>query len=222
MKTVAILAAFLLAACGGTISPSVPAVAPSPAPGLRPANTAALPPTIATISPNVVSTAGTWGTITGTQFQPGTTLHIGGTPVLVVFRDSTTIQFASSGAHPPGTVDVVVTNPGAIPATLAGGYTFAEPESFDMNGEWIAHADARNDYSIDMRFTIKDNALVTLSCGVAVSMPTTVPAPNGRFSFAGPDGLALSGMLVSTISSSGHVSAPGCGDGTWWADKAIR
>jgi hypothetical protein len=51
-------------------------------------------------------------------------------------------------------------------------------------------------------------------------MLTTVSAQNGRFSFGGADGLALSGSLVSTTTSSGQVNAPGCGDGRWWADKA--
>ena len=94
------------------------------------------------------------------------------------------------------------------------------PESFDMNGEWIAHADGQGDFMTDMRFTIRDNVLVSLSCGSPVTMPTTVSAQNGRFSFSGRDGLAFSGTLVSTTTSSGQVTAPGCGDGRWWADKA--
>jgi hypothetical protein len=223
VRVAAALAALGLTGCGGTTSPSMATAAPaSPTPSSEPRrdNAAGLPPTIATISPNVVSTAGTWGTITGTQFQPGTTLRIGGAVVMVVFRDSTTIQFPNSGAHEPGAVDVTVTNPGALPTTFIGGYTFARPESFDMNGEWIAHADARNDYTIDMRFTIRDNALVSLSCSTPVSMMTAVSAQAGRFSFVGRDGLALSGTLVSTTTSSGQVNAPGCGDGKWWADKA--
>jgi hypothetical protein len=100
-------------------------------------------------------------------------------------------------------VDVTVTNPGALSVTVVGGYTYTPAESFDVNGEWIAHADARNDYTIDMRFTIRDNALVGLSCGTPVSMPTTGSAQNGRFSFKSGDGLAFSGTLVSTTTSSG-------------------
>jgi hypothetical protein len=223
VRIAAALAAFGLTGCSGTTSPSMPTVnhaSPASSFGSSRDNAAGLAPTIATISPNVVSTAGTWGTITGTQFQPGATLRIGGAAVMVVFRDSTTIQFPNSGAHEPGAVDVTVTNPGALSTTVIGGFTFARPESFDMNGEWIAHADARNDYTIDMRFTIRDNALVSLSCGTPVSMPTTVSAQDGRFSFVGREGLALSGALVSTVTSSGQVTAPGCGDGKWWADKA--
>jgi hypothetical protein len=219
MKVVSIAAAFAavgLAGCGGVTSPS-----PSlPPPAIStPPNTVGLRPTIATISPNVVSTAGTWGTITGTGFQPGVMLTIGGAAVMVVVRDSTTIQFPNSGAHAPGTVDVTVTNPGALSATLVGGYTFSSAESFDVNGEWIGHADARNDYTVDLRFTITNNALVSVSCGAPVNLPMIVSAQNGRFSFLGDDRLAFSGTLNSTITSYGQVNAPGCGDGRWWADK---
>ena len=187
---IAVALAFGLAGCGGTTSPSGPSVVPATI--SPPADAAGLRPTIEAIEPSVVSTAGTWGTITGTHFQPGATLKIGTASVGVVFRDSTTLQFPNSGAHAPGAVSVTVTNPGAPPVTVVAGYTFAPPESFDMNGEWVAHADAQNDYTIDMRFTIKDNALASLSCGSPVAMPNTVSVPTGRFSFSGADGLAFS------------------------------
>ena len=150
------------------------------------------------------------------------TLNIGGAPVMVVFRDSTTIEFPHSGAHAPGAVDVTVANPGAAPVTVGGGYTYAAADAFDMNGEWLAHAGGSSDFMIDMRFTIRNNALISLSCGTPVTMPTTVSAQDGRFSFAGDDGLALAGALVSTTTSSGQVNAPGCGDGRWWADKVTN
>ena len=137
-----------------------------------------------------------------------------------VFQDSTTLRFANSGAHAAGSVDVTVTNPGGLAATLASGYTYSTADSFDANGEWIAHADGHNDYVTDMRFTIRNNMLISLSCGTPVTMPTTLSVQNGGFSFAGADGLTMSGMLVSTTTSYGQVNAPGCGDGRWWADKA--
>ena len=58
---------------------------------------------------------------------------------MVVVRDSTTIQFPNSGAHAPGTVDVTRTNPGALSATLVGGYAFSSAELLDVNGEWVGH-----------------------------------------------------------------------------------
>ena len=133
--------------------------------------------------------------------------------MVVVFRDSTTIQFANSGAHAAGSVDIIVTNPGGLAATLARGYTYSTGDAFDANGEWIAHTDGHNDYVTDMRFTVKNNTLVSLSCGTPVTMPTTLSMQNGAFSFEGADGLTMSGMLASTTTSYGQVNAPGCGDG---------
>jgi len=211
-----------LAGCGGTSSPSTSILpsapsAPTPPPVSQPTG---LRPTVAAVSPNVVSTAGTWGTITGTQFEPGATVKIGGAAVWATFQDSTTLRFPNSGAHAAGHVDVTVTNPGGMAGTLRRGYTYAAAESFDANGEWIAHANGRGEFLTDMRFTIRNNMLISLSCGTPVTMPTALSAQRGGFSFSGPDGLTMSGMLVSTSTSYGQANAPGCGDGRWWADKA--
>jgi hypothetical protein len=142
-----------------------------------------------------------------------------------VVYDSTTIRFSNSGAHAAGQVDVVVTNPGGRAATLASGYTYAAPDSFDANGEWVAHADGHNDYLTDMHFTIRNDTLIAISCG-GTAAPVTTPIPltilHGGFSFSGVDGLSMSGMLDSMTTSHGQVNAPGCGDGIWWADKPVR
>ena len=217
---------FGLSGCSG--SPSAPSAQPAatsavPAlpPGNNPIASIGAEPTIMAVSPNLVSTAGTWGTIAGTQFQPGATVTIGSTAVSAIFQDSTTLRFANSGAHAVGAVDVTVTNPGGRATTLTRGYTYARPDSFDADGEWIAHADARNDYATDMRFTIRNNMLISLSCGTPVTMRTVVFVQNGGFSFADAGGLTMSGTLASTTTSYGVVNAPGCGDGRWWADKAV-
>jgi len=172
----------------------------------------------------VVTTAGTWGTITGSQFEPGATVTIANAAVFSTLRDSTTIQF-STAAHAAGSFDITVTNPGGHAATLASGYTFTAPDAFDANGDWIAHADGSNHYLTDMRFTIQNNALISLSCGsdaAAVTTPITLRVQNGGFSFSGVDGLSMSGKLDSMTTSEGRVNAPGCGDGSWWADKSVR
>jgi hypothetical protein len=52
------------------------------------------------------------------------------------FRSLGTAIYFDAPAHPAGPVDVVVTNPGGRADTLAGAYTYAEPETFDFNGEW--------------------------------------------------------------------------------------
>jgi hypothetical protein len=234
--TIAILiVSFGLSGCTGTGLPTTLPLAPSmvatvvtaaASPSTSPtvadpgSPLALVQPTITSVSPNVISTAGSWGTITGTQIQPGASVKIGGIMVASVFRDSTTIQFPSTGVHPAGTVDVTVTNPGGLIASLPLGITFAPVESFDVDGDWIAHTDGRNDYVTDMRFSIRNNALIGLSCGTPVTMSTIVAMQNGKFSFAGLDGLSLTGVLTSSTTSYGFVSAPGCGDGRWWGEKA--
>src|SRR5262249_56452079 len=135
-----------------------------------------------------------WGTISGTQFQSGATVRLGNAVQMASVRDDATILFWTT-SHPAGTVDVVVTNPGGLSGNLAGAYTFAPPDSFDFTGDWIAHAGP--EYEIDMRFAIRNNALVSLVCGsseaVTLSPPPSVH--NGEFSFLGDGGIAVSGHL---------------------------
>jgi hypothetical protein len=144
----------------------------------------------------------------------------GGVRVAADVEDGATIFFPTSTPHPPGQVDLTVTNPGGLSATLTRGYTYAMPESFDPNGEWIGHADGHNDYLTDMRFSIQGNRLVTLSCGTPVTMPVTISVRDGRFSFTGADGLTMTGNMVAATAAVGQVAAPDCGDGLWRAEKA--
>jgi hypothetical protein len=216
--------ALAVTTCGGLPpSPSVPSSLPASSVAV-PSTPTGPQPTIGGVSPNVVTTAGTWGTITGSQFEPGATVTIANATVFSTVRDSTTIQF-SAGEHAAGSVDITVTNPGGYAATLARAYTFTAPDSFDANGEWMAHADGSNHYLTDMRFTIQNHALISLSCG-GMAAPVNVPIPlaiqNGGFSFSGVGGLSMSGKLDSMTTSEGRVTAPGCGDGIWWADKSAR
>ncbi|HEX2455067.1 MAG TPA: hypothetical protein VHI99_15305 [Vicinamibacterales bacterium] len=61
-----------------------------------------------------------------------------------------------------------------------------------------------------MRFTIRNDTLVSVSCGGSVAL-TVSPAPavrNGDFSFVGDDGLAISGTLVSPVNAVGTINVP--------------
>jgi glucose/arabinose dehydrogenase len=81
-------------------------------------------PTVTGINPPSGSGAGgTPVTISGTNFQSGALVSIGGaTPSSVAIVDSHTIT-AVTGAHAPSTVDVMVTT-AAGSATMTGGYTY--------------------------------------------------------------------------------------------------
>jgi hypothetical protein len=216
--TLLVLALPLARCSGPPVAPSAtPATPPTSPPPVPPAG---LQPVVLSISPHVVSTAGSWGTITGTQFERGAIVRLGNAAVQGVVQDSMTIRFPSSGAHATGSVDVTVTNPGGFSTTLPNAYTYADPSAFDANGEWKAHADGSNEFLTEMHFIIRNNALVLLSCGTPVTMPTAVASPAGDFSFRGADGLMLTGTLGSMTTSWGQVVAPGCGDGRWWAEKS--
>lgn len=210
-----------LAGCNDPRASSL-AAAPSPIPQPVPQPTA-IQPTVTAITPNTGSTAGgAWGTITGAQFQARATVRLGidGVQMAYVKDDATILYWTTS--HPAGTVDVVVTNPDGLSSNLAGGYTFAPPESFDFTGDWVAHAAGLGEDEIDMRFTIRDNVLVSLTCGSseAVSLSPAPSVHNGEFSFLADDGIAIAGRLVSTVNAVGTINVPGCTMTSWWADKS--
>jgi len=81
-------------------------------------------PTITGISPTAGPvTGGTVVTISGTNFEAGTTVTIGGAPAAATFVDASTLTVAMP-AGTAGGVDIVVTNPDGQSATLAGGFTY--------------------------------------------------------------------------------------------------
>jgi phosphoesterase family protein/IPT/TIG domain-containing protein/phospholipase D-like protein len=87
------------------------------------------PPTVTSISPTSGSTTGgTSITVSGTGFQAGATVSLGGVaatnPVVV---NSTTIT-ATAPAHAAGTVDISVTNPGNQVTTLAQAFTYTNTQ----------------------------------------------------------------------------------------------
>jgi IPT/TIG domain len=212
-----------LVGCGDHGSPSAPSAPAAPSvqqPGPQPNP---IQPTAAAVAPHEGSTrGGAWGTVTGADFQPGATVRLGDGAVSAYVFDSATILFFTT-AHSAGTVDVVVTNPGGLFTRLTGAYTFAPPESFDFNGEWVAHAGS--EYETDMRFTIRNDMLVSVSCGGSPALTFSPPPAvhNGEFSSVGDDGLAISGTLVSPVNAVGTINVPdvpACRRAEWWADKS--
>jgi hypothetical protein len=222
---VLLMACLVVIGCGNSVNPSAP-VAPS-APSASQATPQPNPPsgnrpTATAIEPKIGATqGGAWGTITGTNFESGATVRLGDRSVQAFVPDAKTVSFWTV-AHVPGYVDVVVTNPGGLSTTLHGAFTFAPRELFDFNGDWIAHAGEH--YETDMRFTIRNNVLVSVSCGTSI-ISTLSPPPmviNGEFSFRGDDGFAVSGTLVSPKQAVGTINVaaiPDCTAARWWADK---
>lgn len=206
-----------LAACGDERSPASHMSMASPTSPTPPVTR--VQPVVTGISPNVGSErGGGWGTLTGADFGVGAQLTLGGSAIQTLFQDSTTLRFSGIPAHAPGSVDVVVTNPGGLSGTLSRGYTFAPPDSFDFSGEWIAHAGP--EYGIDMRFTVRQRQLVSLSCGglaVALSAPVTVLG--AEFSVDASAGVTMTGTMVSPATAVGTIDVPACAS-RWWAEQA--
>jgi hypothetical protein len=85
-------------------------------------------PTVTGVSPQSGTTAGgTPITVTGTGFQAGATVALGGVAATsVVVVNATTIT-AVTGPHATGAVSAVVTNPGNVSATRAESYFYTPP-----------------------------------------------------------------------------------------------
>lgn len=76
------------------------------------------------ISPNQgPSLGGTAVTVTGSGFQPGAIVTLGGVSASVQLVTPTTIQ-ATTGSHPPAVVDLLIANPDDSMAFLANAYTY--------------------------------------------------------------------------------------------------
>lgn len=81
-------------------------------------------PTIGTISPTSSLARGqTIVTITGTNFTGASQVFFGSTPAVVTVLNPTTLR-ALAPTHAPGIVDIVVTNPGAPPATRPAAFSY--------------------------------------------------------------------------------------------------
>lgn len=82
-------------------------------------------PTLAAVSPSHGPVqGGTRITITGTNFQRGASVFVGGVPAFAVDVSSPTTATAVTNAARAGAADVRLVNPDAQAATLAGAYTY--------------------------------------------------------------------------------------------------
>jgi len=178
-------------------------------------------PMINAISPSLGSTAGgdLQMRITGSGFQAGTRITLGGVSLPGLVINATTIApTALIPAHAAGTVDVAVSNPDGQSATITNGFTYVPPDSFDANGRW--EGGFFDDLSM-LKFTIENNLLTSASCG-ASEVFTFMPPPvmsGGAFSASRADGVSISGRIVAPFVTNGTVNIPGCPVTPWVAEK---
>lgn len=144
-------------------------------------------PTVTGIAPNIGPvTGGTSVSITGTDFQAGANVSLGGVAATGVSVVSSTSIMAITGAHAAGLVDVLVTNPDGQSGTLVNGFTY-QPVSTGSADLSVSKTDSPDPATVGEGLTY------------------TVTAAN-----AGPDaasGVILTDTLPSTVSfSSASVS----------------
>ena len=157
--------------------------------------------------------------ITGTGLQPGIQVTVGSVTVSARFdpRYSDRIFLITPG-HAAGLVDVVVTNPDRQTGLASGAYTFASPDSFDVNGDWEGGALGGHEL---FAFTVVGGSVVSITCWTSGSVMLSPPAPirNGEISFSGGAGVAISGKILSPTEAEGRATVGPCVGADWYASK---
>jgi hypothetical protein len=120
-------------------------------------------------------------------------------------------------SHPPGSVDVVVTNVDGQNGVAIGAYAFAAPESFDVNGNWREGSFA-GDYDEPFTFTVVNSAVVSIECATSGLVRLLPPALiiHGEFSFGEEDGVAISGRILAPNEAKGVVNVDPVGNVRPW------
>jgi hypothetical protein len=165
-------------------------------------------PTILSVTPSIGSTGGgAHIKITGAGLLPSTRVAFGATNVAAWFDKYSGGIFVTTPSHAPGSVDVVVTNVDSQNAVAIGAYTFAAPESFDVNGNWRGVSFA-GDYDEPFTFTVVNGAVVDFTCSTSGLVRLSPPAPivHGEFSFGGEDGGAISGRILARNEAMGVIN----------------
>jgi hypothetical protein len=165
-------------------------------------------PTILSITPSIGSTGGGASIkITGAGLLPGIRVAFGATNIAAWFDTYSGGVFVTTPSHAPGSVDVVVTNVDGQNAVAIGAYTFAAPESFDVNGNWRG-ASLAGDSDEPFTFTVVNGAVVSMTCSTSELVRLSPPAPitDGEFLFREEDGVGISGRILAPTEAVGVVN----------------
>ncbi len=168
-------------------------------------------PVVTAVSPASGSTAGgTAITITGTSFQNGATVTVGGTAATsVVFVNSTKIT-AVAPAHAAGSVAVVVTNPTTQTGTLNPGFFYiAPPTATDfytvtgcrvvdtraaagpLGGPALAAGQTRT-------FTVAGACSIPVTAkSIAITVTAVNPSANGNFQLFPGDAFPMGASMLN-------------------------
>ena len=187
------------------------------------------PIAIAAVEPSTGSTSGGAEVkISGSGFRPGAIVTFGGERQNA-FVGTSTVIWATTAAHATGILDVVVTRPDGETATLARGFTYVTPQSFEFNGNWdgyaLAHPESAARFAalhsdMELGFTISGNMLTGFTCGgLAITMPSPLPSiANGEFSLVA-DRVEITGRIASTDTAIGTINTTMCPATRWTAGR---
>jgi hypothetical protein len=198
----------VLAGCSDpTIAPTQPSV-PSAA-------------TITAVDPEFGSTEGLHVTIKGAGFQPSSVVTFGGNAIKGNLACSGLQCVIAAPAHAAGPVDVAVTNADGQTWMRTAAFTYVVPESFEVNGRWLGSAIGANGDEVPLQFTVQNNALISVSCGVSGTVALSPPPQlsHGAFAFVGDVGTTFSGRITSPNSSEGSINIPPCPNSPWGASR---
>jgi len=176
-----------------------------------------VPPVISELLPNIGSTGGrTPITISGSGFQRGLRLTVDGIKHNNLYSGDTIAKLFTE-AHAAGTVDVIVTNPDGGQASRK--FTYASPATFDFNGVWQGVAqDFDGEVAAPFVLTIRDNIVVSLSCGASsLTLDPTPVVANGQFRSVYSNGGLIEGSIVSPNFASGYVNLGSCAPAPYWS-----
>jgi hypothetical protein len=77
---------------------------------------------------------------------------------------------------------------------------------------------------MEVRFTVRDNVLVSVSCGNSEKVTFTPPPAvnHGEFSIVRHDGIGISARIVSASEAVGTINIEPCPYTNWIATRSIR
>lgn len=168
-------------------------------------------PTVTSITPNGgTANGGTGVVITGTGFQSGATVSLGGKAASNVVVGSSASITAMTPAHAAGAVNVVITNSDAQSGTLPNGYTYIGPADFTMTASALSPATVAVGGSAT--FTISITPLNgfdgTLSLSSSSIVPVVTSPPRRTFAPSSVTGSGTSTLMVRTTAAAKASLAP--------------
>ena len=164
------------------------------------------PPVILELQPNIGSTrGGMLMIVVGSEFQAPLTVSVDGVAMPFEYDDfGVDVLYLLMPAHAAGPVGVIVTNPDG--RTASSTFTYASPATFDFNGDWQGFGQ-----SAPIALTIRDNTVVSVSCGASVLALTPPPVVvDGEFSFEGGGGVSITANILGPNDAVGTMKLASC------------